>query len=87
MTRAFVFADATSADAVNDAAEVIEQLFARAIGGGDPTERDREVAGLIADVWLANLTAFISDRASTAEARDHIERAVALLLPTERARN
>jgi AcrR family transcriptional regulator len=86
MTRAFVFADATSADAVIDAAEVIEQLFARAIGGGDPTERDREVAGLIADVWLANLTAFISDRASAAEARDHIERAVALLLPAEQPR-
>jgi AcrR family transcriptional regulator len=87
MTRAFVIADTTAADAVDQAAGVIEQLFARALGGGEPTERHREVAGLITDVWLANLAAFISDRASAAEACDHIDRAVALLLPADTATN
>lgn len=80
MTRAFVIADTTAASAVNQAANVIEQLLARTLAGGDPTDYHRQIAGLIADVWLANLAAFISQRATAAQARDQIHRAVQLLL-------
>lgn len=87
MTRAFVVADTTAASAVNQAAVVIERLLAKALGGGDPTEAHRQIAGLIADVWLANLAAFISRRATAAQARDHIDRAVQLLLPSAATAN
>ncbi|QNJ90032.1 TetR/AcrR family transcriptional regulator (plasmid) [Mycolicibacterium fluoranthenivorans] len=80
MTRAFVIADTTAASAVNQAAQVIEQLLATTLAGGEPTDHHRQIAGLIADVWLANLAAFISNRATAAQARDHIDRAVQLLL-------
>lgn len=80
MTRAFLTADTTAAGAVNQAAGVIEQLLATTLAGGEPTDHHRQIAGLIADVWLGNLTAFISQRASAAQARDHIDRAVGLLL-------
>ncbi|OBY30693.1 TetR family transcriptional regulator [Mycolicibacter kumamotonensis] len=79
MTRAFVIADTTAAGAVNSAAGVIEQLLATTLAGGEPSDHHRQVAGLIADIWLANLTAFISRRASAAHARDHIDRAVGML--------
>lgn len=87
MTRAFAIADTTAARAVNQAANVIEQLLARTLDGGDPTDYHRQIAGLIADVWLANLAAFISKRATAAQARDHIDRAVQLLLSGEAAAN
>ncbi|RDH76541.1 TetR/AcrR family transcriptional regulator [Mycolicibacterium moriokaense] len=87
MTRAFVIADATAAGAVNTAAEVIEKLLATTLAGGEPTDHHRQVAGLIADIWLANLTAFISRRASAAHAHEHIDRAVGFLLTDEAAPN
>jgi AcrR family transcriptional regulator len=73
--------------AVNQAADVIERLLARTLGGGDPTDHHRQIAGLIADVWLANRAVFISKRATAAEARDHIDRAVHLLLSGDAAAN
>ncbi|OBG89898.1 MULTISPECIES: TetR family transcriptional regulator [unclassified Mycobacterium] len=87
MTRAFVIADTSAAGAVNQAAGVIEGLLATTLAGGEPTDHHRQIAGLIADVWLANLTAFISNRATAAHARDHIDRAVGLLLIGEAAAN
>lgn len=39
----------------NKAANVIELLLARTLGGDDPTDHHGHIAGLIADVWLANL--------------------------------
>ncbi|MDX1885816.1 TetR family transcriptional regulator [Mycolicibacterium sp. 120270] len=80
MTRACVFADATAASAVNQAADEIERLLVKTLGGGDPTDHQRQIAGLIADVWLANRAAYISKRVTAAEARDQIDRAVRLLL-------
>lgn len=87
MTRAFVIADTAAASAVNQAANVIEQLLATALAGGDPTDHHRQIAGLIADVWLANLAAFIGNRATAAQARDHIDRAVQLLLSDNATKN
>jgi AcrR family transcriptional regulator len=80
MTRAFVIADTTAASAVNEAANVIEHLLAATLAGGEPTDQHRQIAGLIADVWLAKLTAFNRNRATAAQVRDHIDRAVQLLL-------
>jgi AcrR family transcriptional regulator len=75
MTRAFVVADTTAAAAVNLAAAVIERLLARTLSGGIPAPVDQRVAEVIADIWLANLTAFIGQRASAADTRDRIDRA------------
>ncbi|WP_292990502.1 TetR family transcriptional regulator [Mycobacterium sp.] len=80
MTRAFVIADTTAASAVNEAAHLIEQLLATTLAGGEPSDHHRQIAGLICDVWLANLAAFNRNRATATQARDHIDRAVQLLL-------
>lgn len=80
MTRAFVVANTSDAAAVNKAAAVIERLLARTLGGGKPDPLDQRVAEVIADIWLANLTAFIGQRATAAETRDRIERATRRVL-------
>lgn len=75
MTRAFVAADSTAAGALDEAAAVIERLLAHTLGGGTPGPLDQPVAELLADIWLANMTAFIGRRASAAQTRDRIDRA------------
>jgi AcrR family transcriptional regulator len=85
MTRTFLAANATAASEVNQAATVIERVLARALGGGQASTQDRQVAGLIADVWLANLAAFIGQRASATEARDRIEWATRRILASDAA--
>ncbi|ODQ89699.1 TetR family transcriptional regulator [Mycolicibacterium holsaticum] len=80
VVRAFVAADASAAEDVDEAASVIEGLMAHAMGGERPTVRDRQIAGLISDVWLANLTAYVGGRLSAHAARCNIDRGVSLLL-------
>ncbi|AYE98117.1 TetR family transcriptional regulator [Mycobacterium kansasii] len=79
-TRALVVADATAAPTVTQAADILHQLFARALGGNTVTERHHDLAGLITDVWLANLTAFSGHRLSAGQARERIDRGTGLLL-------
>lgn len=80
MTRAFVVAGTSAAMEVDRATHVIERLLASALGGGEPSPRHFQIAGLLADVWLANLTAFIGDRLTARETQYNIDRAARLLL-------
>lgn len=79
-TRAMVVADSAAAAAVAETVAVVQQLFAAALGGATATEHHYEIARLITDVWLANLSAFSGDRISASDAYDRINRGVALLL-------
>lgn len=74
MVRAFVVADTEATGAIEHAAAVIEDMLARTLGGPAPTAHDRDVASLIADVWLANLIAVISGRIDAGQARERIDR-------------
>jgi AcrR family transcriptional regulator len=81
MVRAFMFADATAATEVETVGRQLEAMFALAIGTTDPTERQRDTFHLIADVWMANLVAWVTHRASAAEVAKRLEIAVDLLIP------
>ena len=80
MTRAFVVADTAAADEVDRATHVISRVLASALSGGDPTPNHLVIAGLLCDIWLANLTRFIGKRVSADEARNNIDRAARLIL-------
>nr|WP_231997189.1 TetR family transcriptional regulator [Mycobacterium sp. 1245111.1] len=80
MTRAFVVADTTAADEVDRATGVIARVLARALSGGEPSPNHLLIAGLLCDIWLANLTRFIGKRVSADEARNNIDRATRLIL-------
>lgn len=80
MVRAFMFADTTVAVEVEQVGRLMEDMFARAAGIGEPSEQDRAIYHLIADIWMANLIAWVTHRVSSADVHHRIELAVRLLL-------
>ncbi|BBZ11060.1 TetR/AcrR family transcriptional regulator [Mycobacterium branderi] len=80
MTRAFVFADASAADEVDRVSRMTDRMFARAISGGDPAEQHYHTARVISDVWLSNLLAWLTRRASAADVSKRLDLAVRLLV-------
>lgn len=78
--RGFVVAHNDEALTAQHAVDVVESMLARAIAGTMPGAYERQVAGLITDIWLANLMDFVGGRTVAAEARDCINRAVRRLL-------
>lgn len=80
MTRAFVFADASASAEVDRVSRMTDRMFARAISGGEPGEQDYHTARVISDVWLSNLLAWLTRRASPAEVSERLDVAVRLLV-------
>lgn len=80
MVRAFLFADTTAAAEVDQVGNVMESMFATGMGIESPTEDDREIFHVIADVWMANLVAWVTRRASAADVSHRLELSVRLLL-------
>jgi TetR/AcrR family transcriptional regulator, cholesterol catabolism regulator len=80
MTRAFMFADPSAATEVNAVAGQMEQMFTRAMHDGQPSADDIAIARVIGDVWLSNLVAWVTRRASADDVSSHLELAARLLL-------
>ena len=80
MTRAFMFADPSASAEVNAVARLMEDMFTRAVHDGEPTADDRAKARIIGDVWLSNLVAWVTRRASATDVVNHLELASRLLL-------
>ena len=80
MTRAFMFADPSAAAEVNAVARLMEDMFIRAMHDGEPSADDRAKARVIGDVWLSNLVAWVTRRASANDVINHLELAARLLL-------
>lgn len=80
MTRAFMFADPSAASEVNAAAAVMEKILTGAMHEGEPTADERAIARVIGDVWLSNLVAWVTRRASADDVANHLELAARLLL-------
>ncbi|EUA30387.1 TetR family transcriptional regulator [Mycobacterium xenopi] len=83
MTRAFVFAGASAAEEVAYAANVFEGMLARALSGGEPSEEQHEIARVICDVWIANLTVWLTRRVPVAEVCQRLDHAMRLLVGDE----
>ena len=80
MTRAFMFADPSAATEVNTVARQMERMFTRAMHAGEPSADDIAIARVIGDVWLSNLVAWVTRRASADDVSGHLELAARLLL-------
>jgi TetR/AcrR family transcriptional regulator, cholesterol catabolism regulator len=80
MTRAFMFADPSAAAEVNAVAKLMEHMLTRAIHDGEPSPYDTAIARVIGDVWLSNLVAWVTRRASASDVSNHLELAARLLL-------
>jgi AcrR family transcriptional regulator len=73
MTRAFMFADPSAAAEVNAVARLMEQMLTRAMHDGEPSADDKAIARVIGDVWLSNLVAWVTRRASADDVSNHLE--------------
>jgi AcrR family transcriptional regulator len=80
MTRAFMFADPTAAAEVNTVARQMTRMFTMAMHDGEPSADDIAIARVIGDVWLSNLVAWVTRRASADDVSAHLELATRLLL-------
>jgi AcrR family transcriptional regulator len=80
MTRAFMFADPSAAAEVNAVAQMMETMFTAAMHDGEPSPDDIAIARVIGDVWLSNLVAWVTRRASANDVVNHLELATRLLL-------
>jgi TetR/AcrR family transcriptional regulator, cholesterol catabolism regulator len=80
MTRAFMFADPSAAAEVNTVARLMEQILTKAMHDGEPSADDKAIARVIGDVWLSNLVAWVTRRASADDVSNHLELAAGLLL-------
>jgi AcrR family transcriptional regulator len=80
MTRAFMFADPSAASEVNAVAALMEQILTEAMHDGEPIGNERAIARVIGDVWLSNLVAWVTRRASANDVTNHLELAARLLL-------
>jgi hypothetical protein len=58
----------------------MERMFTRAMTDEEPTEEQRAIARVIGDVWLSNLVAWVTRRASATDVANRLELAVRLLL-------
>jgi AcrR family transcriptional regulator len=80
MTRAFMFADPSAAVEVNTVAQQMTRMFTRAMHDGEPSPDDIAIARVIGDVWLSNLVAWVTRRASADDVSTRLELAARLLL-------
>jgi len=80
MTRAFMFADASAAAEVDTVGRLMDRMFARAMTEEEPNEDQLAIARVISDVWLSNLVAWVTRRASATDVSDRLELTISLLL-------
>jgi len=85
MTRAFMFADASAAAEVDAVGRLMDGMFARAMSNTEPTEEQLAIARVISDVWLSNLVAWVTRRASATDVANRLELTIGLLLGKKRA--
>ena len=65
---------------VDQVEKLIDSMFARAMSDGEPTEDQYHIARVISDVWLSNLLAWLTRRASATDVSKRLDLAVRLLI-------
>ncbi|QDQ98240.1 cholesterol catabolism transcriptional regulator KstR [Tomitella fengzijianii] len=81
MTRAFMFADASASAEVARVGELIDRIFARALTNSEhPTAYELNVSRVISDVWMSNLVAWLTRRATAVDVADRLTLTIRLLM-------
>ena len=75
-----MFADPSAAAEVNTVAQMMDNLLTKTMHDGEPSADERAIARVIGDVWLSNLVAWVTRRASANDVASHLELAARLLL-------
>jgi AcrR family transcriptional regulator len=87
MIRARAFADASAATEVDRISTLTDDMFAQAISDGQASDVHYRIARVISDVWLSNLLAWLTRRATTTDVKKRLNVAVRLLVRDEAQTN
>lgn len=81
VARAYLHAAGSAARRATAVREGLVEILADALNHQDPASHEhvRQVAALVADVWLTNLLAIAQNRTTPDELRRHLERAIAAI--------
>ncbi|SER83316.1 transcriptional regulator, TetR family [Lentzea albida] len=80
MTRAFTFADASAGAEIDRVSLLMESMFTKAMSDEPATDEQKAIARVISDVWLSNLVAWVTRRATATDVANRLELTVRLLL-------
>lgn len=84
LTRAFMFADSSVSEAIDEVTVLLGQMITRAIRGdrsdAAPSEQEALTASIIGDVWHSALMSWVTGRLTTTQVLERVDRAVALVL-------
>lgn len=80
MTRAFTFADASAGAEIDRVSLLMESMFTKAMSDEPSTDEQKAIARVISDVWLSNLVAWVTRRATATDVANRLELTVRLLL-------
>jgi TetR/AcrR family transcriptional regulator, cholesterol catabolism regulator len=80
VTRALMSADTSAAAEVDAANKLMLSMFISVLSESSPTDEEVAVAGVIGDVWLSNLVAWVTRRATATDVSNRLELTVRLLL-------
>ena len=83
MTRAFMFADASVANEVEEVGFYMDRILARAMAQGTPDEVQLSIARVVSDVWMSNLVSWLTRRSSAAEVATRLGLTIDLLLGSD----
>ena len=83
MTRAFMFADASVANEVEEVGFYMDRILARAMAQDTPDEVQLSMARVVSDVWMSNLVSWLTRRSSAAEVATRLGLTIDLLLGSD----
>lgn len=83
MTRAFMFADASVANEVEEVGFYMDRILARAMAQDTPDEVQLSIARVVSDVWMSNLVSWLTRRSSAAEVATRLGLTIDLLLGSD----
>ncbi|GLB63669.1 HTH-type transcriptional repressor KstR [Dietzia sp. NCCP-2495] len=83
MTRAFMFADASVANEVEEVGFHMDRIIARAMADGTPGEMQLSIARVVSDVWMSNLVSWLTRRSTAADVNYRLGLTIDLLLGTD----
>jgi TetR/AcrR family transcriptional regulator, cholesterol catabolism regulator len=84
MVRAFMFADSSVTEEIDQVARSLTRMISRAMAGSpdhdQPTEEEAAIVRVIGDVWLAALVGWVTGRTAATDVERSLDVAVRLLL-------
>jgi hypothetical protein len=75
-----MFADTSVATEVTEVGRLVERMLTFAMEVTEPSDEDKAIARVIGDVWLSNLVAWVTRRATVEDVTNRLELTVGLLL-------